>query len=1087
MRHLPPSVVWLNETLAFLENSSAHFRMIYIKGKPLSGKTTLLQQIAIRANENGRVATSVSFPKSIDFFLALQEIATALGLKPTGLDSNSASQLLEEILKICDSSSRLLIIDNLSRVRDGHRLIEAIIRNMSEGSVIASGEVIPEVDPSLALDLLIFRHPGLNFEATVQMVKQSRVKLPHDETSAIKAIYEATSGNPFFIKMLLSPAVLEGRPLEMDEIHRLLPAVRASFYERILNSLEEVNKTPLFLASLIQFDSTLESKILESLPEDVFQYLLEVGLVSLSFSSFSLNSDVRKFLAKLASVHEKELRAKLLTFLSEPQTYFSKKERLAQLVELKRPSEALAAFEELFSDLDRMGDPLHLLLLSDNLVPELSVDALLVRRKALVYLRKPEKALEELQAALKRNFSSKDKLRLFYVTAKTQYYLGEFEEAVKCLDFIVQMSEKDSPIFFQSQIEKAFMLHNRDPRTSILILDMTKYSFQELKINDSSLWGELEFTYGIYFEFLGKLESAADHYQEACRHYKKEGSKSKELLTAFNLFCARFNLGKESSLAALEAIEEECKRHSLDYIIEICAHFRATSLIFEGRFQDGIKLLESYLPKNIKKNLGPTEFRILKKLYIGHYENSNWKAAAATIEQICASEHNAQPVGDENIFPIMRDYLNAYLKVDRSKANQVPVRPKNYLEDIKDTSLKKKMNSIFMAMQLELNLNSFLPVDMISVMAEEAPISEIDSSLLVRLSFLRGIHFFFAGRIKKAEQEFNTSLATAERLSSPYRQFLSLLGLTMIDLNMHQYEFALSKIRKALPLSSAADPHPLQELAKALEAIALLKVGKQREFEKNIMELSPHTPFYYLAYILSPFLLESKPPTAPVIDSIQRKFFDNLLARLDLDIMRTLKLKTHSEERLCYERQLPELSPSDFDIVIHEVNGKWRVGRKWLPLNAQPILESILKFLLIRAGEDISKEELVTQIWQEKYNPLVHDRRIYTAIKRLRDVLKTGLTKSILETRGTFYSIHSRVRFAIIGISTPLDALSERQNWIIKFMETHPNVNRSTIQNLLKISPAYTKLELKSLIDRGLLERLGKGKNSYYRKVSSFK
>lgn len=56
------------------------------------------------------------------------------------------------------------------------------------------------------------------------------------------------------------------------------------------------------------------------------------------------------------------------------------------------------------------------------------------------------------------------------------------------------------------------------------------------------------------------------------------------------------------------------------------------------------------------------------------------------------------------------------------------------------------------------------------------------------------------------------------------------------------------------------------------------------------------------------------------------------------------------------------------------------IGRK-------PMLHSLFSYLSSCGTRGATKEDIVTSVWEESYNPLIHDDRIYKAIGRLRKLL----------------------------------------------------------------------------------------------------
>jgi hypothetical protein len=56
-------------------------------------------------------------------------------------------------------------------------------------------------------------------------------------------------------------------------------------------------------------------------------------------------------------------------------------------------------------------------------------------------------------------------------------------------------------------------------------------------------------------------------------------------------------------------------------------------------------------------------------------------------------------------------------------------------------------------------------------------------------------------------------------------------------------------------------------------------------------------------------------------------------------------------------------------------------------ITRKPMLHSLFVYLSARGRGGAGKEELVQKVWEESYNPLIHDDRIYKAIGRLRKLL----------------------------------------------------------------------------------------------------
>ncbi len=64
-----------------------------------------------------------------------------------------------------------------------------------------------------------------------------------------------------------------------------------------------------------------------------------------------------------------------------------------------------------------------------------------------------------------------------------------------------------------------------------------------------------------------------------------------------------------------------------------------------------------------------------------------------------------------------------------------------------------------------------------------------------------------------------------------------------------------------------------------------------------------------------------------------------------------------------------------------ENKGEIKIGQKW-------ILLELLKIFGNSNGEVLMKEDIVKRLWNEEYNPMVHDNKVYVTIKRLRQLLE---------------------------------------------------------------------------------------------------
>lgn len=216
-----------------------------------------------------------------------------------------------------------------------------------------------------------------------------------------------------------------------------------------------------------------------------------------------------------------------------------------------------------------------------------------------------------------------------------------------------------------------------------------------------------------------------------------------------------------------------------------------------------------------------------------------------------------------------------------------------------------------------------------------------------------------------------------------------------------------------------------------------------------------------------------------------QKTYDRLLQWLGMGLIQTITCTTATNRKTLRLEEVQALDLSAFDLLLDETRPSHptlKTTGKQLSLDEKPVLHALIRFLLTHAGEKYSKEDLAAQVWHERYNPLAHDARVYTSIKRIREFLETlGIRTDLLEQQGGQYGFKAGIRYAILTPSDPSEhTLNERQRWILKFAARNGAIERSVVQKVMKISPTLAKSELNALILQGKLKRSGQGKATQY-------
>jgi len=149
-----------------------------------------------------------------------------------------------------------------------------------------------------------------------------------------------------------------------------------------------------------------------------------------------------------------------------------------------------------------------------------------------------------------------------------------------------------------------------------------------------------------------------------------------------------------------------------------------------------------------------------------------------------------------------------------------------------------------------------------------------------------------------------------------------------------------------------------------------------------------------------------------------RRLGQNELALSYLRLARRLA-DPENMPRLCRQidlelKELEEEQGHEFDLIFnentHEVTER-KIGR--IDFRNQFVLLDLLRLFVTHPGKTFSKEYLVEHIWNEKYDPAVHDNKVYVTIKRLRRMIEPDLEKPKYIFRaknGYFMSKDAKIR-----------------------------------------------------------------------------
>lgn len=183
--------------------------------------------------------------------------------------------------------------------------------------------------------------------------------------------------------------------------------------------------------------------------------------------------------------------------------------------------------------------------------------------------------------------------------------------------------------------------------------------------------------------------------------------------------------------------------------------------------------------------------------------------------------------------------------------------------------------------------------------------------------------------------------------------------------------------------------------------------------------------------------------------------------------------------------------PHDSMLIVDGLRGQVLAFGRELDLDRMPIQRRMLLALVAAYPAALPKAEIVSQVWEEVYNPLVHDTVLYRTISRLRTALVQSAPRSrsgarpslVLDSRGLRLAIDRQQLWAVLPDSAHhrhATNLNERQIRILTLLKYRGRVTRTEAVRALETPLRTVARDLAILVDRKLILRTGRGPASVY-------
>ncbi len=253
-----------------------------------------------------------------------------------------------------------------------------------------------------------------------------------------------------------------------------------------------------------------------------------------------------------------------------------------------------------------------------------------------------------------------------------------------------------------------------------------------------------------------------------------------------------------------------------------------------------------------------------------------------------------------------------------------------------------------------------------------------------------GICAGYKEQVDLAVDYFGKSLGLAFKEENKEDMCHAIFGIATCYLNKGELDKALEEIQK---LRVFFEVIPLSDLKNATEVLYGLVLCSQKKYDLAIEAL-------WKAYEA----LKKDHNTATLINvlyALGKTYFNagkKEEARLYLRLAHKAVPKAHLIQSLnkitALLDQLEDDKKLSYDLVIKiEDHAVFEKKQGSVDFKNQFILLDLLYLFAKEPGKVFTKEDLVKHIWNQDYNPSVHDNKVYVTIKRLRKLLEPDVEK----------------------------------------------------------------------------------------------
>lgn len=1075
---LPPSIVRQPALVLEVVKSLEQFPVVLVRGNPLSGKSTFLSQIEEQIGEQpNRTIHSIEFRQDVDLNFALQKIASTLGVSSTADALDTSALLLEEnILEQIESSSSILFIDGLQRIRGADKFFEFVVKNIRQGSIVFSSSTIPDVDPLIATDFKLFQYSGFSQVDLEKFLENLSIKVSNDSDyqKTIERLLMSTGGNPFLVKLAVSPAILENRNLSLSDIDANTRTALHTYFDQILKSLDEEKIQILQVAAPIEISTLLEDKVLARLDRQTQLALISVGCLSRAAGSLQMSAPFRTYLIEKIGSDIAKFRDRLIADLENASQLSDIEEKVIQLDRLDRLPEAAALFSEHCDKISQAGNILKIKLMTDRTWAHISIDAFNVRRRVLVQVKMDSGIISECKFRIAQTSDRNDLAQLYYVASRYQLDHDRFAEALHYAKLSKSyISTDDVDQYLLCLAVEMDSLRFAAPQDALRIcgeVESTLDSDSRLKVFTRA---SSTFSVARVLIDLGYFDRASTRWREAAALYASLGNRQLEISAKLNEADALADAG-QLEVAAQKAndLVPLYRRHGMIRSLQVALELKVRCFLHLGQTEAARKTLAEIRVLGESEEWLHLDYAIQENLLCIEIKNGNLLTA-----QKIALLMRAQPVVQSN--PNWR-----FLAEDVESAIQMQPRPKIYG---RETTRSLQPQTVALAGILRFEIAWLgckgIESDLQSLIEDLEARARTPRPYHAQLATIEGLALLFDSKFGAAKSKLVDALNLNREMGMHLWEGRANLGLAILALHSNELNATAGLLNQAESSLKKTDGTFDSDLLHFVYCLYSIRSGTTELFHEHFENLSDNTSlrtgFKFIEGL--PLRISDSPISKSIVFSEhQKKFITDVLRLSGLQTSATYRLDTRSKSTSLSDSKAAESFSSKLDFTFNVDTNALTLGNMKIDFSDRAVMRTLLFLFLEYPNKAFSKEELITRVWAETYNPIVHDTRIYTTIKRLRDLVEGEIDKTLIDTIEGRYRLSKSINFGVLKRETEKSQQTEAQRWILKYLRSKGSIDRPAVEKALKMSRTPAMKEINSLIKSGMIRSEGQGKAIRY-------